>query len=190
MEVSRSIKKQDQVKNVDEICLYLDARYVLVSEAFWRLFHYRLHDRSSGIIQLQVYLPGEYMITFWDDEHLEVVIECSNSGKTMLIMWFEANANLRTVDGVIYNSFKEACIALGLLQDDKELDECLAEAVQMQSGAQLRYLFATLLLFCRSSKPELLWKKHVLVFSNDIQCQVHSNTENMSFDLVEADKYN
>ena len=28
--------------------------------------------------------------------------------------------NLRTVDGIIYSSFKEACIALGLLQNNEE----------------------------------------------------------------------
>ena len=30
--------------------------------------------------------------------------------------------NLRTVDGIVYPSFKEACIALGLLQNDEEWD--------------------------------------------------------------------
>jgi hypothetical protein len=28
--------------------------------------------------------------------------------------------NLHTVDGIIYSSFKEVCIALGLLQNDEE----------------------------------------------------------------------
>ena len=28
--------------------------------------------------------------------------------------------NLRTIDGILYPSFKEACITLGLLQNNKE----------------------------------------------------------------------
>ena len=36
--------------------------------------------------------------------------------------------NFRTVDGIIYSTFKEACITLGLLQNDKEWDQCLKEA--------------------------------------------------------------
>ena len=42
--------------------------------------------------------------------------------------------NLCTVDGFLYPSFKEACIALGLLQNDEEWDQCLKEAGQIQTG--------------------------------------------------------
>lgn len=41
---------------------------------------------------------------------------------------------LRTVNGVVYNTFREACLALGLLEDDHEWHDCLAEAVEMQTG--------------------------------------------------------
>jgi len=65
--------------------------------------------------------------------------------------------DLRTLDGVLYPTFREACIARGLLEDDGEWRQCLLEASSMQTGAQLRNLFATLLLFCCPTKPELLW---------------------------------
>ena len=39
--------------------------------------------------------------------------------------------NLRTVDGFLYPSFKEACIALDLLQNDEEWNQCLKEAGQI-----------------------------------------------------------
>ena len=40
-----------------------------------------------------------------------------------------------TVNGIFYHTFKEACIALNLLQDDEEWNQCLQEANQVQGGA-------------------------------------------------------
>ena len=65
--------------------------------------------------------------------------------------------DLRTFNRITYTTFREACLARGLLQDDGEWRQCLLEASSMQTGAQLRHLFATLLLFCCPTKPEELW---------------------------------
>ena len=53
--------------------------------------------------------------------------------------------------------FHQACLARGLLEDDGEWRECLQDAADMQTGKQLRQLFATILLFCSPSEPHLLW---------------------------------
>jgi hypothetical protein len=45
--------------------------------------------------------------------------------------------DIRTVDGVVYPTFREACIARGLLEDDGEWRECLREAAVMQTGSRL-----------------------------------------------------
>ena len=66
--------------------------------------------------------------------------------------------NLQTVNGQLYGTFKEACAALGLLQNDKEWDQCLTEVAQIQSGKQLRNLFAILLLFCELKNLEYFGK--------------------------------
>ena len=60
-------------------------------------------------------------------------------------------------NGIMHSTFREACLAIGLLQDDGEWRQCLLEALSMQTGVQLRHLFATLLLFCCPTKPEQLW---------------------------------
>jgi hypothetical protein len=45
---------------------------------------------------------------------------------------FEA---LRTINGVVHDTFKSTCIALGLYDLDDEWNACLEEAVGMQTGA-------------------------------------------------------
>ncbi|CAG8485077.1 9556_t:CDS:2 [Scutellospora calospora] len=50
--------------------------------------------------------------------------------------------HLKTVNSVLHSTFKDACIALGLLEDDSKWIYCLDEAVVMRSGSQLRSLFA------------------------------------------------
>ena len=67
--------------------------------------------------------------------------------------------DLLTFNGHHHNSFREACIARGLLEDDGEWHLCLEEATQMQTGARLCHLFVMLLLFCEPAKPELLWDR-------------------------------
>ena len=64
---------------------------------------------------------------------------------------------LRTYNGVIHDTFHEACLVRGLLEDDGEWRECLQDAADMQTGKQLCQLFATMLLFCSPSEPHLLW---------------------------------
>ena len=61
--------------------------------------------------------------------------------------------NLRTVNGVLHDSFKEACCARGLLQDDREWLLCLQEAAHFAMGYQLRRLFVVILIHCGPVDP-------------------------------------
>ena len=69
--------------------------------------------------------------------------------------------DLRRVPGLNndepFPTYHAACLARGLLQDDGEWRMCLEEASGMQTGARLRRLFVTLLLFGEVSQPERLW---------------------------------
>ena len=44
---------------------------------------------------------------------------------------------IKTVDGFIHETFKDACYALGLLDDDKEYIEAIKEASLWSSGKYL-----------------------------------------------------
>lgn len=87
--------------------------------------------------------------------------------------------SLRTVNGQVCRTFKEACIHLGLLQDDCEWNLCLHEASIMQTGKQLRHLFAMILLMCQPSAPELLWNTHKSALCEDLlyHAQQHSSSD-------------
>jgi len=67
---------------------------------------------------------------------------------------------LCTINGVVHDTFKSACIALGLYDSDDEWNACLEEAIGMQTRAQLRSLFVTILAFGVPSEPCILWDKY------------------------------
>ena len=54
---------------------------------------------------------------------------------------------LRTVEGQIHPTFKDAARGMGLLEDDTEYRCCLQEAAVMNMPLQMRQLFATLVVF-------------------------------------------
>ena len=55
--------------------------------------------------------------------------------------------DLRTIDGYLHDTFKDAARAMGLLEDDAEHRRCLQKASVMNMPSQMRQLFATLLVF-------------------------------------------
>ncbi len=73
------------------------------------------------------------------------------------VVFFEV---LPTINGVVHDTFKSACIALSLYDSDDEWNACLEEAVGMQTGAQLQSLFVTILAFGVPSEPCMLWDKY------------------------------
>jgi hypothetical protein len=75
---------------------------------------------------------------------------------------------IRTANDVLYPTFKSACYALGLLDDDKEWHECLNQALHWASGKQLRELFITMLIFCEVADPNKLWMLNWNLLSEDI----------------------
>ncbi|RXK41840.1 hypothetical protein M231_00839 [Tremella mesenterica] len=70
---------------------------------------------------------------------------------------FEA---LRTVNGHTYNTDKEACEALGLLESDQEFDLCLTEAAASFTGHSIRALFITILIHSHPTSPLDLLNRH------------------------------
>jgi PIF1-like helicase/Helitron helicase-like domain at N-terminus len=78
---------------------------------------------------------------------------------------FEA---LRTVNGRICATFREACQLHGLLEDDQQWDATMSEAAAAQSPARLRNLFALILTTCGPSNPKQLWESYKESLTEDI----------------------
>ncbi|CAN1725750.1 ATP-dependent DNA helicase pif1 [Linum perenne] len=75
---------------------------------------------------------------------------------------------IKTVNGVTYESFKETCYALGFLADDNEWHDCLQEVSTWASGRKMRRIFATMLAFSQVSNVKDLWERNWELLSEDI----------------------
>lgn len=67
---------------------------------------------------------------------------------------------LKTVDGILYHSFKEACQARGLLDNDSEHDSCLNEAFSFQNDFAFQRLFMLIVATCSPVDPLALLLRH------------------------------
>jgi hypothetical protein len=74
---------------------------------------------------------------------------------------------LCTINGVVHDTFKLTCIALGLYDSDDEWNAYLEEAVGMRTCVQLRSLFVTILAFSVPSEPCMFWDKYKEHICND-----------------------
>lgn len=75
--------------------------------------------------------------------------------------------DLKTVDGIVYDTFVDACIALGLIDTDHEWINAMKEAKSWMMPNSLRNLFVRILIHCRPSSPESLWDEFKLDLSED-----------------------
>ena len=71
----------------------------------------------------------------------------------------ESYQSLRTVQSVVHPTFKAACIAYGLLEDDEEWGRCFEEAAQFSSGKSMRTLVVIALLFGEVTNLLNLWER-------------------------------
>ena len=83
-------------------------------------------------------------------------------------------ANLRTVDGVQCQTYREACQQLQLLENDEHWETTLAYACVSCCPGQIRTLFAIILTTCSPTNPKDLWEKFKEDLSEDILHHVRS----------------
>lgn len=76
---------------------------------------------------------------------------------------------IRTANGCLYPSYKEACYVLGLLSNDKEWHDAIKETSQWVMPSKLRELFVIILLFCEVTDIARFWEASYNDLSDDIQ---------------------
>nr|XP_047144916.1 uncharacterized protein LOC100200664 [Hydra vulgaris] len=148
----------------DEINTYLDCRFVSAPEALWRIYEYSISDMSHTVIRLQIHLPDNQRVYFNEGEE-QVAIDRAAQRDTHLTAWLlllhvkgaKSFEDLRTVHGTVFNTFREACYHLSLLQDDIEWRNTLTEAAATRMPKQIRLLFCIILILCEPDDPLHLW---------------------------------
>uniref|UniRef100_A0A914YQP7 ATP-dependent DNA helicase n=1 Tax=Panagrolaimus superbus TaxID=310955 RepID=A0A914YQP7_9BILA len=75
--------------------------------------------------------------------------------------------DLKRVDGNICQTFSQACLELGLIEDDKEWGRVLKEADVSLLPYQMRNLFVRLLIHCQPIAPHDLWEEFKEAMSAD-----------------------
>ncbi|XP_029157800.1 uncharacterized protein LOC114930213 [Nylanderia fulva] len=74
---------------------------------------------------------------------------------------------LKTVNGVLHQTFTSACLALGLIEDDDEWKRAISKASIWMMPRQLRYLFVRILMHCQPLHPKELWNEFQVAMSED-----------------------
>nr|XP_011470726.1 PREDICTED: uncharacterized protein LOC101313170 isoform X1 [Fragaria vesca subsp. vesca] len=98
--------------------------------------------------------------------------------------------SVRTICGVVYSTYQEACRALGLLGDDKEWSNALTEAVPTATSSQLRHLFVTIIMHCDVSNPRRLFQTYWRHMCDDILYNVRSEFMMQHLDIPESELHN
>ncbi len=78
--------------------------------------------------------------------------------------------DVRTVDGVVCSSFREACVLRGLLADDDEWRRAIREAFATKF-VPLTHVLATILVYCQPADPLSLWNEHKSLYLQDIRAR-------------------
>ena len=93
--------------------------------------------------------------------------------------------SLRTVNGVLFPTYRAACQQLNLLENDNHWDLTISEAIISASPHQTRSLFTVIISTCFPSNPKLLWNKYKDDLSQDILHQMCINSANNDLEINE-----
>ena len=91
-------------------------------------------------------------------------------------------SDLRTVNGDLCCSFREACFKLGLLEDDNQYHLAMEEASVSNSAASLRSLFAVILTWCEPSNPFEIYERNKEAMAEDFLHQHRTRLDNVDLD--------
>src|ERR1700752_2203757 len=97
--------------------------------------------------------------------------------------------DLRTLDTTEYSSYFETAFHAGLVDNDRECFNCLEEAKNFKMPAQLRHLFAFILVYCRPVNVKELWDKYIEHLIEDFQLTSNNRELNITKVLIIIEKY-
>nr|GFA50820.1 hypothetical protein [Tanacetum cinerariifolium] len=150
-------------KPVDEIKAYLDCRYLYACEAAWRLFGFEVQYRTLSIEKQgkSIGRIHNVPISTGDAFYCRMLLNNAKGCRT--------HDGIKKVNGVVYPTYKEACYAAGLLEDDKEYIECIEDTAYWATVKHLCELFVTLLSQKELTMPLSVWLQTWHLLAGDVQ---------------------
>ncbi|XP_058742975.1 uncharacterized protein LOC131615798 [Vicia villosa] len=97
---------------------------------------------------------------------------------------------IRTVDNIQYDTFRDACFAMGFLEDDKEYIASIKEASHWGTGHFLRKLFVIMLLSGAVNRPAHVWEQTWLLLSDGVLHTQRALAANPELDLTQEELQN
>ncbi|CAG8590817.1 9649_t:CDS:2, partial [Cetraspora pellucida] len=164
-----------------------------------------MHNEAPDIMCLVVHLPGQHMITFSDNDSLKAIVQHAQNEKTTLTAWFEANRDpmlAPLASKYTYAQFPQAFVfnkntkkwkprVRGNMIGHMFFVHLRAEeAAKIRSGHQLHHLFAIILINCQPNKPEHLWAKHIVAFTEDVIYYLQNHNLQLTEHEIENDALN
>ncbi|XP_057718211.1 uncharacterized protein LOC130932809 [Arachis stenosperma] len=84
MEVHRS-------SHYDEVQQFIDARWIAAPEACWRIFRFNLYRMYPSVERLQVHLPNQHQVSFYEHQTISEIVNNDYFSRTMLTEFFALN---------------------------------------------------------------------------------------------------
>ncbi|WOH00400.1 hypothetical protein DCAR_0519759 [Daucus carota subsp. sativus] len=174
VQITRRRKKNQNnsaAEVVDEIQAYFDGRYVCGSEAAYRIFGFPIHHRTLSVERLPFHLPGQKSC----NQIGRLSYTHHSSGEVWYLRMLLTKVrgptsfeHLRTVNGVVCQTFRDACKEYGLLDDDKEWHDVLDQCAAGGLPPQIRQLFVHIIVNCKVTDLASLWNNHWKQMVDDI----------------------
>jgi hypothetical protein len=101
----------------------------------------------------------------------------------MIVKGAKSYEDLRTYNNMLHPTFKEACKAHGLLNDDNEWYNAFDEAARWATSEQLRHLFVTMLLYCEVGDEHTFFEKVWQLLADDIQYNMRKTLNLPSYQM-------
>ncbi|XP_056848907.1 uncharacterized protein LOC130499037 [Raphanus sativus] len=211
---SAAMDKEDEDGVIDEIKTYYDCRYITACESSWRVLAFPIHFRTTSVEKLGFHLPDQELVFFDEDEPIENILKKISSMREwvprkrgfaigriahinpaqdelyflkVMLNWVrgpKSYEDIRTVDGVVYSTYEDACYALGLMDDDKEYIEAIKDCSDNSSGTYARKLFSRVLVSKTLSQPYLVWEATWEYLTDDILYKKRRETGNAELNLT------
>ncbi|XP_024886657.1 uncharacterized protein LOC112464095 [Temnothorax curvispinosus] len=93
--------------------------------------------------------------------------------------------DLRTVNGVLYETFKDAAKTRNLIESDDQWDKTLEEVKESQMPAQIRELFAYICIYGTPTDVPTLWNKYKDAMIEDYVHRNMDNPENIAMNCID-----